>query len=218
MSNGQGILTDLAHAGAVLTDRHFVYTSGLHGTAYINMRAVAQNASWLRMIARQIASEIEHQGIDAVLGPETLGRTLAQFVAAELECVGIWCDMTGADEASRASFSPKLGFDRYAPNGRVAIVDDLLTTGGSIRMAANLVREHGGTPLVGVAVVRRTPDVKAAACGVPVLKVLADVPGFSTFTPEECAEHGPCARRVPMSLRPGHGHEWIQRHSGYPVV
>jgi len=213
------ILHHLAEAGAVLTKRHFVYASGRHGTAYINMREVAHESDWLRWIARGMAYNLRKYEVDVVLGPETLGRTLAGYVALGAGThQAIWCDFEGEGDAKRAVFSPKLDFGRLVKGKCVAIVDDLLTTGSSIKLAADLVHANGGVPLVGAVVVRRTPDVEAEDCGVDVLEVMADVPGFVTFTSEECAAHGPCSQRVPVVLRPGHGHEWIKDHPGYPTA
>lgn len=42
--------------------------------------------------------------------------------------------------------------------------------------------------------------------------------GFEVFTPEDCANHGPCSQQVPVVLRPGHGHKWILNHPSYPVA
>jgi orotate phosphoribosyltransferase len=219
MLSEKRILDHLEQEGAVLTGRHFIYTSGLHGTAYINMRAIAHQALWLASVGGDMAQVIGYDEVDLVLGPETLGRTLAQFTAAGIKghC-GIWCDMVEKDGIKLASFSPKLGFDRLVAGKRVAIVDDLLTTGSSIKLAADLVVECGGTPVMAVAVVRRTPDVTADDCGVFGLHVLADIPGFTTFSPEECADHGPCSQKVPVVLRPGHGWKWIEDHPDYPTA
>jgi orotate phosphoribosyltransferase len=215
----QRILDFLGSEGAVLTNSHFIYTSGLHGTAYINMRSVAHHSWWLSAAGRQMGKLIRDEGADLVLGPETLGRTLAGYAALEIRGQrGIWCDIVEDETGKNAKFSPKLGFDRLIPGQRVAIVDDLLTTGSSIKLAAELVKSHDGVPVVGVAVVRRTPDVSADDCGVAVLHVLADVPGFRTFTEAECQEHGPCSRRAPVVLRPGHGHEWVKDHPDYPTA
>jgi orotate phosphoribosyltransferase len=215
------LLQHLVDEGAVITHSHLVYTSGNHGSAYINMRQVAHQAKWLDRVADELAHRIAlSEVIDLIIGPETLGRTLAGFVAARFDLPSIWCDIVGEGDDKRAVFSPKLNFGRLVEGKRVAIVDDLLTTGSSIKLVAQLIREHGGIPVIAAAVVRRTPDVTAEDCGVPELVVLADVSGFVIYTPEQCAQFGPCSRSVPMVLRPGHGHTWINHpeNADYPVV
>lgn len=216
--NNQWILSHLERIGAIRKG-HYVFTSLRHGYTYINMRQAAHDARWLEQVAGVMSDELLADGIDLVIGPETLGRTLAGFVAAELGVYGLWCDVLDTADGKRAAFNPKLDFGRLIKSGmRVAIVDDLLTTGGSVRLVSDLVHEHDAVPVVCAVVVRRTPDVNAGDCGVKELRVMVDMPGFETFTPTECAERGPCSRRVPMTLRPGHGHEWIQGQSGYPVA
>ena len=215
----KAILEFLEDKKAVLTDSHFIYTSGLHGSAYINMREVAHLTKFLSTIGREMAHVIGHDGVDVVIGPETLGRTLAQFTALGIKGhQAIWCEIVEEDGNKYARFSEKLPFRKLIEGKRFGIVDDLLTTGSSIKLTAQLVRDYGGIPVIGVAAVRRTPDVVAENCGVPELKVLADVPGFATYTQKECEDHGPCSRKVPVVLRPGHGWRWIEDHPNYPTA
>lgn len=218
-SGEPSILEYLAQEGAVLTGSHFVFTSGNHGTAYINMRAVAHDAQWIdQTIAGHLSIAVNEYRPDVILGPETLGRNLAQSVGAWKGLPAIWCDIGEIDGIKQASFSPKLDFGRLVQGMRVAIVDDLLTTGSSIKLVSQLVTDAGGEVVVAAVVVRRSPDVTAESCNVPALEVLAEVSGFEVFTPAQCAEYGPCSMEVPVVLRPGHGHAWIKDHPGYPVA
>jgi orotate phosphoribosyltransferase len=217
--NGDEILSYLAEYDAVLTGSHYIYTKGGHGTAYINMRAVASHSYWLSKVAQELVYRLRRYQYDILVGPETLGRTLAEYGGLwTREGKAVWCDMTGEGEMKQASFSKKLGFDRLVKGRQVAIVDDLLTTGSSIKAVSELVTASGSEVVAAAAVVRRTPDVTAEDCGVPALEFLADVPGFVLFSPDECAEWGPCSERVPVVLLPGHGHEWIKNHPDYPTV
>jgi len=218
MTEGQ-VLRYLALNDAVLTDSHFIYTSGMHGTAYINMRTVGHDARWLAWVGDELARVLEHYRCDVIVGPETLGRTLAQFAATCIELPAVWCDIDDAGGGFKyASFPSKLDFGRLIPGKKVAIVDDLLTTGSSIKLVGDLIAKTGGEVVAAAAVVRRTPDVTAEKCGVPALEVLADVSGFEVFTEEECQAHGPCFERVPVVLRPGHGWKWTETHPDYPTV
>jgi orotate phosphoribosyltransferase len=214
----QKILDHLARNEAVLTGRHFVYSSFTdHGPAYINMRAVAHDAGFMSRIGEELAEQLAPLGADIVLGPETLGRTLADHTGAALGCMAIWCDIVDSGQGTnkKAVFSPKLDFRRLLPGKRVVIVDDLLTTGGSIWNTAMAARDGGADVVGAAAVVRRTPDVGADACGVPELKVLSEVEGFEKLTVKECEEHGPCSRLEPIVRRPGHGWKWEQAHPDY---
>jgi orotate phosphoribosyltransferase len=212
------ILEHLAEEEAILTNSHFIYTSGMHGTAYINMRAVAHDAGWFEnVVGPLLGRAIDEYQPDIIVGPETLGRTIAQVTAPWLGADAVWCDMEVAGE-KLASFSPKLDFGRLIRGKKVAIVDDLLTTGSSIKLVSDLIVATGGEVVAAAVVARRSPNVTEAECNVPVLKVLVDVEGFEVFTPEECLDHGPCSKEVPVVLRPGHGHAWIKDHPDYPVA
>ncbi len=215
------ILAKLAEHGAVLTNQHFVYTSGLHGSAYINMRAAAHDAMLMDDIACGMAVGVGKHNADVILGPESLGRTLSPIIGSYVftNPPAIWCEIVGELDSRHAEFSPKFNFGRFiTPGTRVVIVDDLLTTGSSIKLVADFVRSLGGIPVAAVVAARRTPDVTAYDCGTEELEVLAEVDGFVTYTPEQCREVGPCSRQVPMVLRPGHGHEWIKLNAGYPAA
>lgn len=223
----EAILEQLARHDAVLTNKHFVYTSEKHGPAYVNIRAASHNAWFMNELGDDLARRLRPYDVDMFVGPETLGRTLASLTAAQSEQSGvaIWCDITEEDDDDGvvinkwAEFSKKMDFGRLiTPGLRVAVIDDLVTTGGSIKLTTDLVTSLGGDVVVAAAVARRDPDVGAAECGVPDLEVLVEVEGFVTFTEQECQTSGPCSQRVPVVLRPGHGHDWIKRNPGYPTA
>lgn len=206
------ILAYLEKNNALLTNRHFVYTSGKHGNAYVNMKAVVHDARWMQEVGKVLAESVKHMKPDVIVGPETTGRNLGAFVAAELNIPGVWCDVN--DDG--AEFSPKLDFGRLISGKRIVIVDDVLNVGSSIRKVVKAVEEKGGEVIGAAVIVRRMPEVKAENLNIPELVTLAEiVGGFQVFPPEDCE---PCANKVSMTLRPGHGHEWIKEHPDYPVA
>jgi orotate phosphoribosyltransferase len=211
------ILSHLAENQAVLTGHHFVYTSGKHGPAYIDMRRIGHQTDFLRQLGFEFSKRLSTYRPDIVVGPETLGRTLATHTAIELgDLPAIWCDIVDSESGEKkAVFSEKMNFQRLLPGKRILIVDDLLTTGQSLRLTAEAIREFDVEVILAGAVVRRTPDVIAADCTVPKLEVLADVEGFELFTEEECKVSGPCSRLVPVVLRPGHGWKWQESNPDY---
>jgi orotate phosphoribosyltransferase len=216
------ILNDLAEMDAVLTDGHFIFSSGNHGSAYIDIRTVAPDAAWMKKVSIELAKATKAYDYDLIIGPETLGRDLARYGASKERCIGLWCNIVDAtdDTPKHAVFPPKLErvFAPLIAGMKVAIFDDLLTTGRSIKVVSDLVAEFGGEVVVAAAVVRRSPEIGAEDCGAPALEVLADIEGFEVFTPEQCADYGPCSQQVPVVLRPGHGHKWIVDHPDYPVA
>jgi orotate phosphoribosyltransferase len=218
---GFRILAYLGRHSAVLTNSHFVYTSGMHGTAYINMREVAPHAVFMGHVGMLMAARLRRKHpspIEVVVGPETLGRTLAQEAAMQLGVKTAWCEIRDEEGKKTAFFNPKLGFEKLVRGKVVAVVDDLLTTGSSVEAVVKLLEGCGAIVRVVCVAVRRTPDVTADSLGVPELICLADVEGFSVLSEEECLAEGPCKDEVPMVLRPGHGHEWTHLHPDFPVA
>lgn len=216
---------------AVITKSHLVLTSGKHSDSYINLRVLAGNTYDLRDICDKIADTIkdhEEKVYDSlsfdeqdkklvIVGPETLGRTLAEMTAiAGLFEFFAWCDMgKDADGNDVALWNPKLNFEDIINGARCYIVDDLLTTAKSVKLVKQLIEKTGGKVEGAVVVVRRSQDVTAETIdNISWLDQLLDVEGFNTYEPIDCPM---CEARVPMRLRPGHGHEWIKGREDYPV-
>lgn len=215
---GRWILRKLKKHRAVLTSGHFVYTSGKHGTAYINMRMAAHDWRFMGRVGKELGRRIAEYDSDVIVGPETLGRTLADYAASKGGTVKavVWCKFEGVGDEKKAGWPNNLGhFADVVRDKRVAIVDDLLTTGSSIRQVIELVEVCGGKVVVVAVAARRSQDVTAEVCGAPELVVLADVKGFMVYNVNTCPL---CYALVPVALHPGHGHEWVKEHPGYPVV
>ncbi len=214
------IMERLRKAGAVHEKGHFALSLGGHSTAYINCREVGHETRLMREAGGRLGQKARgaELGIDFVLGPETLGRTLADHVAADMDVDAIWCDMGKLEDGTKvARFNEKLDFGRLLEGKSVYIVDDLLTTGGSVKAVIKLAESCGAAVVAVGVMVRRSPEVTAATIDVPLLYVIEDVDGFVEYRDQaDCEAHGPCRDQVPMQLRPGHGHEWINSNPDYP--
>lgn len=214
----QWILRKLADLGAVQTGGHYIYTSGKHGTAYINMRMAAHDWRFMRRVGKELGRQVATNKPDVIIGPETLGRTLADYAVAKCDSAEsvVWCKFEGVGETKKAVWPSNLGhFADVVRGKRVAIVDDLLTTGSSIRQVIELIEACGGEVVVVAVAARRSRNVTAEVCDAPVLVVLAEVKGFMVYDADNCPL---CHDQAPVVLRPGHGHEWIKDHPGYPVA
>lgn len=215
---------------AVITNSHLVLTSGKHSDGYINLRVLAGQVDVLYEVGEMIAAAIDGRENDieddisdgdygkniVIVGPETLGRTLTEFTAfaGGFESF-VWCNMKKDEEGNDvAEWNPKLNFAEMVNGARCYIIDDLLTTAKSVKLAKQLVEETGGKVEGVIVVVRRSQEVTAEAAGVPWLYPLLDVSGFNIHEADSCPL---CEAKVPMKLRPGHGHEWIKDHLDYPT-
>jgi orotate phosphoribosyltransferase len=132
---------------------HFKLKSGRHGDRYLEKFQVLQWPERVAEISRYLAEALRAaaggQKIDVVIGPTTGGVILAHEVARNLGTRGVFAELvTGADGAAREL---RRGF-RIEPNERVALVDDVVTTGASLLEMIPLVEASGGE-LAAIAVI-----------------------------------------------------------------
>jgi orotate phosphoribosyltransferase len=144
MLTDKDVLQIFESSGALLTG-HFVLTSGKHSDRYFEKFDVLNQPAHVETLCRELAARLEDTKPDVVLGPTTLGILLAFEVAKHLGVPAAYGEK-GAD-GKRFLRRP----DHIRPGQRVAVVDDVLTTGGSIRECITLVEEIGAT-LCGVGV------------------------------------------------------------------
>ncbi len=175
-------------SGAVLRG-HFRLASGRHSPVYWEKAKVLQYPAYTEKLCAMIASHFRKEGIDLVAGPTTPGIILAYETARQLGVRGIF-----AEKAEGGGREFRRGFE-IKPGERVLVVDDILTTGGSVRDVIEAVRQlGGGVAGVGVMVDRSTSKIDF---GVPFYAChRADE---VTYPPEECPL---CAAGVPL-VTPG---------------
>ena len=175
-------------SGAVLKG-HFLLASGLHSPVYWEKARVLQYPEYTERLCRLIAEHFRSSGARVVAGPTTPGIILAYENARQLGVRGIFAEK---DESGGRAF--RRGFE-IAPGEKVLVVDDILTTGSSVREVINAVRKRGGEVVgVGVLVDRSTQDVDF---GVPFFACHRT--RVVTYQPESCPL---CAAGVPL-VRPG---------------
>jgi orotate phosphoribosyltransferase len=175
-------------SGAIL-EGHFLLTSGLHSPIYWEKFRVLQFPKYTRRLCRLISEHFKKEKIDVVAGPTTGGIILAYEVAGQLGVRGIFAEKEGAyQRVFKRGFSIK-------PGERVLIVDDILTTGKSIREVLSLVKEQGGEAIgIGVLVDR---SEKKHDFGVPLFSCLRSI--TPAYEPQDCPL---CAAGVPL-IKPG---------------
>ena len=175
-------------AGVIL-EGHFLLTSGLHSPIYWEKFRVLQFPGYTRQLCHLISDHFKKEKIDVVAGPTTGGIILAYEVAGQLSVRGIFAEKVDADHRV---FKRGFGIN---PDERVLIVDDILTTGKSIREVLSLVKEQGGEAIgVGVLVDR---SEKMHDFGVPLFSCLRSI--TPAYEPQYCPL---CAAGIPLT-KPG---------------
>lgn len=176
-------------SGAVLNG-HFVLTSGLHSPVYWEKFRVLQYPNYTEELCRIIAHHFRSQNIQLVAGPTTGGIILAFEVARQLGVRGIFAEKEGEERAFKRGFY-------INPGERVLVVDDILTTGGSIRQVMAAVDKQNGVVIgIGVLVDRSEQSLDF---GVPLFSCHRSQ--TITYRPEGCPL---CAAHVPL-VKPGGG-------------
>jgi orotate phosphoribosyltransferase len=137
------LLAMIRPSGAVL-EGHFRLTSGRHSGTYFEKFQVLQYPEYTVRLCGLIADHFRDQNVELVAGPTTGGVILSFEVARQLGVRGIFAETIGEERRFLRGF-------KVRPGERVLVVDDVLTTGGSIRQVIEAVRRAGGEP-IGVAV------------------------------------------------------------------
>lgn len=185
----------LAESGAILRDTHVVYTSGRHGSAYVNKDAVYPHTDRVAELCVLLADLARPYRPEVVCGPALGGIILAQWTAHHLGVLSVY-----AEKAEGGGLALRRGYDALVRGRRVVAVEDVLNTGGSLRHAVRAVRAAGGDVVAAVALVNRggvTPaDVEA-----PALHALVDV-ALEAWDADACPL---CRDGVPVDTAVGKG-------------
>ncbi len=192
---------ELFVASGALREGHFLLKSGRHAGRYVEKFQVLQYPESVSELCGFLAEQVRDQDgtlVDVVVGPTTGGVILAFEVARQLGVRGIFAEeVRDPDGTTRREF--RRGF-RLSPGERVLLVDDILTTGGSLlamlppieasgaelALAAVLVDRSGGLSSV-------TSPVSGHAYPATALWTL-DLPTYEAG-PETCPA---CAAGLPV--------------------
>lgn len=209
--NDPTIVQMFADTGAIISDSHFVYSSGRHSSVYINKDALYLHTQVISTLCRLMARPYNADEIDVVVGPVLGGIVLSQWVAHHLnarrssgETLAVYAEKEGDGPGKKFFF--RRGYDKYIPGKNVLVVEDVLTTGGSARQVIELVREHAGN-VVGLSALCNRGNVKPKDVDDVPIRTLITVT-LETFTEAECPF---CQRQVPISTELGKGRAFLAK-------
>lgn len=137
----------LEDSGAILHG-HFLLSSGRHSDVYFEKFRILEQPQVLSALCEEIARNFEPGDFDFVAGPLTGGIIIAFEVARQMNLPAIYVESEGGRKTLRRG--------KTLPSGsRVLVVDDVLTTGLSVRETIDAIRLAGGAPAgVGVLIDR----------------------------------------------------------------
>jgi len=165
-------------AGALL-EGHFVYASGRHGRHFFQASRVLQYPRITEELCQAMAENFADANVELVIGPATGGIVLAYETARHIEnCRAAFTEK----EDGGARMALKRGF-KLAPGTRVLVVEDVITTGGSVKKSIDHLRERGAE-IVGVGVlIDRSGGEAAFDCRYEPLARFT----LESWAPDNCA-------------------------------
>lgn len=177
----------LEKSGAMLKG-HFVLASGVHSPIYWEKFRVLQYPHYTQKLCALIAGHYRKENIQVVAGPTTGGVILSFEVAKQLGVRGVFAEKDGTRKIFRRGFTIEKG-------ECVLIVDDIVTSGASVRQVIDAVKELGGDIRgIGVLVNRSEQELEF------------EFPFFAcyrsatpTYPPDNCPL---CRQGIPL-VRPG---------------
>jgi orotate phosphoribosyltransferase len=175
-------------ASGALLEGHFRLTSGLHSPNYFQCARVLQFPPYAEALCQEIADRFRGDHIDVVISPAIGGIVVGQEVARLLNSRAIFAERETDVMTLRRGFEIK-------PGESVLAVEDVVTTGGSVKEVIKLAQEAGGQVRGAAFLVDRSSG-----------RAQFDVPFFAalkmeviTYQPDDCPL---CQQGLPVT-KPG---------------
>lgn len=206
----QDILQILRNVGAIITDSHLVYTSGKHGSVYVNKDALYPHTAESSKVGKMLAEKVKDLEIDVVVAPALGGVILSQWTAYHLsqiknqEILGVYSEKTEDNNQII-----KRGYGKLIAGKNILVLEDITNTGGSVKKLVDEVKAKGGNIVQVYVMVNRSPDtVNAEFVGAP-FAALGTLPA-EAFEAKDCPL---CAKGVPVNTSIGHGKKYYDRRA-----
>jgi orotate phosphoribosyltransferase len=182
------VLERFRRTGALL-EGHFVLSSGLHSTIYLQSALVLQHPAEAETLARALAETTTEREVETVAAPAIGGIIIGWEVARARGVRSIW-----TERDAEGCMTLRRGFT-VREGERVLVVEDVITTGGSTREAIKALSEAGAHVVAAASIIDRSGG--RADVGVPrVALATLDVPAVA---PADCTQ---CVAGIP-AIKPG---------------
>lgn len=181
---------------------HYIYTSGKHGDTYVRKDRIYSDLPKSDKIAQMMANCFSgsEYNIEVVIGPAIGGALLARDVARHLFLKTNRRIIPIFAEKENDIFAIKRDYDKIINGKRILIVEDILTTGSSVKGVVRAVQKAGGK-IIAVCTICNRGNVKEEDIGDGsfFLHSLFEI-HLPSFTPDECPL---CKRGIPFNTNVG---------------
>jgi len=186
MLTQERVLELFKESGALL-EGHFKLTSGKHSDRYLEKFAVLQRPAFTSELCGEFARRFAADDLELVVGPATGGIVLAFETARQLGKRAIFTEREEGKMQFRRGFS-------FEPGTRVLIVEDIVTTGGSVVEVIEAVEAWQGN-IVGIGLLadRSGGKVDFGYRTEPLMEL-----AIEAWQPDECPL---CAQGMPFTER-----------------
>ena len=179
---------DILKEANVLMEGHFLLTSGRHSDKYLQCARIFQYTKYSEELCKMLAEKYKNSEIDVVIGPAIGAIQMAYEVSRHLGVKNIFAERQDGIMTLRRGFN-------IEKDQKVLIVEDVITTGGSVKEVIEVVKNHGGNVIgVGVIVDRSGGNADFGTRLESVISI--DV---QSYTSEECPL---CKQNIPV-VKPG---------------
>lgn len=183
----------ILRTGAYLTNDHFVLPSGRHAQEYVEKALATTEPAFTEGLGDVIAKHFAEEPIDLILttgyGASLLGHCVAR--AHPLRPRFIYAKKQRSDSGVSQVALPREFRQHFIGNPRVLIVEDIVTTGETVKGLIKLVKSLGGT-VVGIGTLWRR--MRKVHFKFPFFTLIDRE--FPTYTPKNCPM---CRRGMPIN-------------------
>ena len=202
------VINILKKVGAILTDDHFVLTSGRHTDSYINPDKILPHPEINSFLSELMAKKYKNKDIEIVIGPAYGGIIFSQWVAFHLSRLkkkkisGIF-----TEKSAEKHQLLERGFDSLIKGKKTLIVEDITATGSSVKKVMHSVAKAGGIiKAVEVIVNRDKENVNSETIGVTFDSLITVK--IESYDEKNCPF---CKKNRPINIHIGHGKEFLDR-------
>jgi len=186
----QAAIMEMFSRSGALLQGHFRLTSGLHSQQYMQCALVLQYPQYAQALGQMLGQRFQEAGVQTVIGPALGGVVVAHEVARSLgqNVRSIFAEREAGKMSLRRGFA-------VSPGERLLVVEDVVTTGGSVLEVVELVQEMGAEVVgVGVLVDRSGGKLSCPVRFESLLKM-----NIQTYSPDDCPF---CRQGIPV-VKPG---------------
>lgn len=160
---------------ALLTG-HFRLSSGLHSSGYVQCARLLADPTTARELGAELGTRLSAHEIDLIVAPAIGGLVIGFTTAQAMDVPMIFTERKDGVMALRRGF-------RIDQSARVAIVEDVVTTGKSTKEAATVVETNGGNVVAIGSILNRSGETNPFDLPYEALETLE----IETWSPEECS-------------------------------